>query len=107
MDWEPIVKILGPIVLAIAIFIEVYKKVIKKDKFSALEVWIVAGFLSASLTTVGYFAFDLAGHPIAIVYYTALVYALQFIFDMKVIKAIGKELAKRKGVTLDGFEWNE
>lgn len=82
MDWKLVVMVLAPVVVAIAIFIEVYKKVVKKDKFTAPEIWAVAGFLSVLLTTIGYFSFDLAGHYIAIVYYSVLVYALQFIANM-------------------------
>jgi len=107
MDWLLILKVLGPVVVAIAIFIEFYKKKIKKDKFDPIKVWKIAAVLSFLFSTVGYFSFDLPGHHIAIVYYSILVYNLQFVVDMKLIKLLTRAYAKSKGVVLEGFEWDE
>ncbi|ADY13696.1 hypothetical protein [Sphaerochaeta globosa] len=107
MDWLLILKVLGPVVVAIAIFMETYKKKIKKDKFDPIKVWKIAAVLSFLFSTVGYFSFDLPGHHIAIVYYSIVVYALQFVVDMKLIKFLTRAYAKSKGIVLEGFEWNE
>lgn len=107
MDWLKIIQVLGPVVLVIAIFIEVYKKRIRMEKFEPHEVWVLAAFLSVLLTVVGYFAFELPGKAVAIAYYSILVYAVQFVVNMKVIKAITKEYAKNKGFKLEGFDWDE
>jgi ABC-type multidrug transport system permease subunit len=107
MDWMLILKVLVPVIVAIAIFMEVYKKKIKKDKFNPVTVWKISAALSLIFSTVGYFAFDLPGHYVAIAYYTIVIYALQFIVDMKFLKMAGKAYAKSKGVVLDDFEWDE
>lgn len=107
MDWLLILKVLVPVIVAIAIFMETYKKKIKKDKFDPIKVWKIAAMLSFLLSTVGYFSFDLPGHYIAIVYYTIVVYALQFVVDMKLIKFLTRAYAKSKGIVLEGFEWDE
>ena len=107
MDWLLIVKILGPIVVTIAIFVEFYKLKIRKGKFEPHEVWILAGVLSVVLTVVAYLSFDLPGSPVAMLYYSILVYAVQFVVNMKVLKAITKEWAKRKGFKLEEYEWDE
>ncbi|MDC7229725.1 MAG: hypothetical protein PQJ48_05410 [Sphaerochaetaceae bacterium] len=107
MDWVLVLKVLGPVVVAIAIFMETYKKKIKKNKFDPIKVWKIAGLLSLLFSTVGYFAFDLPGHFIAIAYYAICVYALQFVVDMKFIKFGIRIYAKSKGVVLEGYEWDE
>ena len=107
MDWLLILKVLGPVIIAIAIFMETYKKKIKKDKFDPIKVWKIAAMLSFLFSTVGYFSFDLPGHYIAIIYYSIVVYALQFVVDMKFIKFLTRAYAKSKGVVLEGFEWDE
>lgn len=101
MDWVLVLKVLGPVVVAIAIFMETYKKKIKKNKFDPIKVWKIAGLLSLLFSAVGYFAFDLPGHFIAIAYYAICVYALQFVVDMKLIKALSKMYMKKKGFSLE------
>lgn len=103
----PLFGVLASEIVAIAIFIEVYKKKIKKDKFNPVTIWKIAGVLSVILTVVGYLSFDLPGSWFAIIYYSLMVYALQFMFNMKVIKWIVKMFAKSKGVVMEGFEWDE
>ena len=61
MDWLLILKVLGPVVVAIAIFIEVYKKKIKKDKFNPATVWKIAAVLSFLFSAVGVFFLRPAG----------------------------------------------
>jgi ABC-type multidrug transport system permease subunit len=107
MDWVLVLKVLGPVVVAIAIFMETYKKKIKKNKFDPIKVWKIAGLLSLLFSAVGYFSFDLPGHYVSILYYTICVYALQFIVDMKVLKFLLKVYAKSKGIVLEGYEWDE
>lgn len=107
MDLMLIAKVLLPAVFIIAVFIEIYKKKIVKDKFHPKSIWKVAFSLSLALSTIGYFSFDLPGHYTAIIYYTVLVYALQYIVDMKLIKMIVKAYVKSKGIVLEGFEWDE
>ena len=107
MDWLLILKVLGPVIIAIAIFMEVYKKKIKKDKFNPIKAWKIAGFLSFLFSAIGYFSFDLQGHYIAIVYYAIVVYALQFMVDMKLIKFLMRACAKSKGIVLEGYDWDE
>lgn len=107
MDWLLTLKVLGPVVIAIAIFMETYKKKIKRDKFNPVMVWKIAAAFSFAFTVIGYFSFDLPGHYIAIAYYTIIVYAGQFVVDMKLIKALGKAYSKSKGIVLEGYEWDE
>lgn len=101
MDFMLIIKILAPVVIAIAIFMEFYKKKIKKGKFSGSHMWLLGAFLSLLCTGISYFSFDLPGHWIAIAYYSVIVYALQFVVDMKILKAIAKSYAKKKGIDLE------
>ena len=101
MDFVLIIKILGPLVVAIAIFMEFYKKKIKKGKFSGSHMWLLGAFLSVVFTGIAFFSFDLPGHWIAIIYYAIGVYALQFVVDMKILKAIVKSYAKKKGIELE------
>lgn len=96
-----IIKILVPVVIAIAIFMEFYKKKIKKGKFSGSHMWVLGLILSFSFTLIAYFSFDLPGHWIAILYYGIGVYALQFVVDMKIVKRIAKAYAKSKGFDIE------
>jgi uncharacterized membrane protein YfcA len=107
MDWNLIIKVLGPFVLGIAIFLEFYKKKIRKEKAGDIELWVVAAILSLIGSLVGYLGFNLPGKPIAIVYYCFAVYAVQLQVDMRVVKIIGKAIAKKDGIVLDGFGYDE
>ncbi|GEM_PF-2949380 len=107
MDWMLIVKVLGPVVVAIACIMELYKKKIRKDRSKKLEIQIVALLLSISLTVIGYFAFSLPGGFLAIFYYTTGVYVAQCYVDMRIVKLFVKAWLNRKGVNLDGYKWDE
>lgn len=106
MDWKLtlllILGVLTPAVVIIAILMEVYKKAIRKDKANVWEIRSVATALTLILTYSGVKGFDLPGHGPSIVYYFFGVYALQFVIDMKVVKAVAKalikHLAKKKGI---------
>ena len=101
MDFIEIIKILGPLVIAIAIFMEFFKKKICKGEHKDTQMWILGLVLSFSFTLIAYFSFDLPGHWIAILYYGIGVYALQFVVDMKIVKKIAKAFAKSKGFEIE------
>jgi len=107
MDWLLVLKVLGPGVVVIAILIETYKKKIKRNKFDPVKVWKIAAVLSLFFSVIGYFSFDLPGQYIAIAYYTIVVYALQFVVDMRLIKFLMQAYAKSRGILLEGYEWDE
>ena len=98
MDWKLILFVLGPAVVIIALMVEAYKKKIRKDRAKPWEIRILAIVLTVILTYTGTKGFDLPGHDLAIVYYAIGVYGLQFFVDMKVIKALVRSWAKRKGI---------
>lgn len=101
--WLPVILILAGVVVTIAIGMEGYKKKIRKDKASQEEISFVAAWVSLILTIASYYGFDFPGHPISIIWYFGLVYALQFFVDMKVIKWIIRFFSKRKNIDLEGF----
>lgn len=105
------IELIGVILLAciliVAAFMEVYKKKFRKDKASDAEIYSVALAMSLILTLASYFGFHLDGSLWAIPIYFIFVYTAQFYCSMKIIKSIVKHIAKKKGVTLDGFEYNE
>lgn len=107
MDWMLIVKVLGPVVVAIACMMELYKKKIRKDRSNRLEIQVVALLFSITLTAIGYFAFSLPGGLLAILYYTTGVYIAQCYVDMRIVKRFAKAWLNRKGVNLDGYKWDE
>lgn len=98
MDITLIAIVLGVAVVCIAIFMEWYKKILRKDKTKAWENWLVAILLSVILSTVGYFAFSLPGTTIAVIYYSIGVFSVQLIVDMKVVKAICRWYLGKKGI---------
>ena len=83
-------------IMGISIFIEWYKKCLRKDKFKKWEVYIIAAVLSflAVMALVGIHVFKpilgLIGAPLwaDIIAYTILVYLLQMQTDMKVVKKL-------------------
>jgi ABC-type nitrate/sulfonate/bicarbonate transport system substrate-binding protein len=104
MDWNIILKVLGPSVLFIAIFMEAYKKNIRSDKAKDWENWLLAGILSVTFAVVGYLSYDLPGKPIAILYYSFGIFAVQLIVDMKIVKAVVRIWLKKQGLTEDEVE---
>lgn len=104
MDWMTILKVLGPAVAFIAIFMEAYKKNIRQDKAKAWENWLIGGILSITFSIVGYLSFDLPGKPISMIYYALCVFALQLVVDMKIIKSLVKVFLKKKGFTEEELE---
>ena len=107
MDWMLIAKVLGPVVVAIACMMELYKKKIRKDRPNRLEIQVVACLLSISLTAIGYLAFSLPGGLLAILYYSTGVYIAQCYVDMRIVKRLVTAWLNRKGANLDGYKWDE
>jgi hypothetical protein len=104
MDWNIILKVLGPSVVFIAIFMEAYKKNIRNDKAKDWENWLLGGILSITFAVVGYLSYDLPGKPISMVYYASGIFAVQLIIDMKIVKAIVRIWLKNKGLTEEEVE---
>lgn len=107
MDWKTTAIILAAAIVIIAVFMEAYKKFIRKDRAGRKEIMCVAIALSMLVTTFSFYGFDLPGHDLAIGLYFLGIYSAQFFVDMKLIKALIRLYAKKKGVTLDGFGFNE
>jgi hypothetical protein len=107
MDWKLIGTTLGIAVLLIAVFMEVYKKKIRMCDPSPWENYLIAGVLSIILTTLSYFAFTLPGTLWAIPLYAIAVYIVQFVVDMKIVKSLVRWYTKKKGITLEGFDYDE
>lgn len=107
MDWMLIAKVLGPVVVAIACIMELYKKKLRKDKAIRIEIQVIALLFSIILTAIGYFAFSLPGRLLAIFYYSTGVFIVQCYVDMRIVKRLVKAWLKYKGVNLDGYKWDE
>ena len=106
MDYIQMLLRVAPLAVAavaIALFMEVYKKKIRGDKAKPAEIYWVAVFLTMGTTVSCYKGFDLPGEAWAIGLYFFVVYTAQFYIDMKGIKFLMKVFAKKKGVDLEGY----
>ena len=112
MDWKLLGGVFGFSVVFIAMFLEMYKKIIRKDRAKDWEGQVLAFVFSLGLTMAAYFGLVHPGikWPLCFLYFGVL-YTSQFTLDMLLIKKIGKAVAasllKQRGVTLDGFDWND
>jgi len=112
MDWKILGVVFALSVLCIAMFLEMYKKIIRKDRAKNWECMVVALVFSVGLTMVAYggLSHENIHWPLCFLY-GGIMFACQFTLDMlfikKLGKAIGKALLKQKGVNIDGFNWNE
>ena len=107
MDYKTIGIVLGASIVGIALFMEAYKKKIRKNKAGDKEIHWVAIALTALVTVFAFNGFDLPGHDWAAGLYFLLIYSAQFFVDMKLIKAVIRWWSKRKGVTLEGYTFDE
>ena len=98
MDWKIVLYVLGPAVVIIALLMEAYKKILRKDRAKVWEIRILAVVLTVVLTWTGVKGFSLPGSTLALVYYSLAVYALQFFVDMHVIKILVSAWARKKGI---------
>jgi formate-dependent nitrite reductase membrane component NrfD len=107
MDFEFIGLVLLFSIIAIALFMEVYKKKFRKNQANDREIYFVASLVSLVATASCYFGIPLPGKIWSLFIYFFFVYTAQFFVDMKVVKSIVKWYAKKKGVTLEGYDFNE
>lgn len=83
-------------IIGISMFMEWYKKCLRKDKFKKWEVYIIAGVLSFSavMALIGINVFKpvigLIGAPlwVDIIAYTIFIFLLQMQTDMKIVKKL-------------------
>ncbi|NLF35443.1 MAG: hypothetical protein GX585_05700 [Clostridiales bacterium] len=107
MDYKFIITIVILCVIAVAAFMESYKKIIRKDTAKHWEIHTVAVGISLIVAVCCYFGFSLPGSLWAIPLYFFGFYTAQFFVNMKVVKAIVKWFIKKKGVTLEGYNYDE
>jgi hypothetical protein len=107
MDIKTTGMILVGAILIISVFMEAYKKFIRKDKASTLEIRWLALFLSLVATVSCYKGFELPGTESAMVLYFLAIYGIQFFVDMKFIKVLFRWWLRKKGITLKGYKYDE
>lgn len=106
-NWKLTAIVMLVAVFIIAGFMEFYKKKIRKDEAGAGKVTIIAGLLSVYLGAVGYLSFELPGTIWSIAIYSSLIFVLQLLLDMKFFKALMRWYMKKKGITLEGYKFDE
>ncbi len=104
---EVFIAVLIAMPVIIGLFMEVYKKTIRKDKAKTTEIYAVALILSVGTTVSGYFGFELQGLPPALFVYFMYVFTGQFFVSMELIKKVVKIIAEHRGVRIEGFKKNE